>query len=62
MIPYINVPSGEPGKDFSTAVNLGHDKQIQLWGDWPNKTLNGQGNIVFLGGLPGAPLSCRPCA
>ena len=57
MIPYINVPSGEPGKDFSTAVNLRRDKQIQLCGDWLNKTLNGQGNIVFLGGLPGAPLS-----
>ena len=57
VIPYINVPSGEPGKDFSTAVNLRRDKQIQLWGDWLNKTLNGQGNIVFLGGLPGAPLS-----
>ncbi|MGO4567026.1 substrate-binding domain-containing protein [Rhizobium sp. 2YAF20] len=54
VVPYYSKISGSPGVDFS--VNVYQDQAYigKLWADWVNKTLNGKGNIVLLGGTPGA--------
>lgn len=57
VVPYINVPSGQPGTAYTTAVYLGQKAEIGLWADWLTKQLKGQGNILFLGGVAGNPLS-----
>ncbi|SCB46801.1 substrate-binding domain-containing protein [Rhizobium multihospitium] len=54
VVPYYSKISGTPGQDFS--VNVYQDQAFigKLWADWVNKTLGGKGNIVMLGGTPGA--------
>ncbi|MCC7107416.1 MAG: substrate-binding domain-containing protein [Chloroflexi bacterium] len=57
VVPYISGYGGEPGTDYVTFVaedlcQLGKNFATVL-----NEELGGQGNVVFLGGTPGNPLS-----
>ncbi|MGO4317871.1 substrate-binding domain-containing protein [Agrobacterium sp. MCAB5] len=54
VVPYYSRVSGTPGQDFSVNVYQDQSYIGKLWADWVNKTLNGKGNIVMLGGTPGA--------
>ncbi|MBT8154088.1 substrate-binding domain-containing protein [Epibacterium ulvae] len=54
IVPYFSNISGEAGTDY--AANLYQDQYYVggLWADWMGKTLNGEGNVVVLGGVAGA--------
>ena len=57
VVPYINVPSGTPGKDFTSSVSINLDAETKQWAEWLNHTLRGKGQIIFLGGPAGNPAS-----
>lgn len=54
VVPYYSKISGTAGTDYT--INVYQDQAYigGLWADWVNKALNGKGNIVMLGGFPGA--------
>jgi ribose transport system substrate-binding protein len=56
-VPILHFPGGKPGKDFVDYVAESNEAQGETWAQWMIKTLKGKGNIVFLGGTPGNPLS-----
>lgn len=57
MVPYFNKLSGNPGQDY--AANPYQDQAAvgKIWADWINSAKNGEANILYLGGVPGAPSS-----
>ncbi len=57
VVPYINVPTGDPGTTFTSAVHIGLKAEADKWANWLNKQLNGSGNIIFMGGPAGNPAS-----
>ncbi len=56
VIPYNADPGGAPGVDYTAKIIMDAKSGGKDLGDWMGKTL-GSGNIVFLGGIPGAPTS-----
>lgn len=53
VVPYSAQVAGAPGRDYVVNV-VGDTKQIGvLWADWLGATVK-KGNVVFLGGSPGA--------
>ena len=53
VVPYSAQLAGTPGRDYVVNV-VGDTKQIGvLWADWLGTTVK-KGNVVFLGGSPGA--------
>jgi ribose transport system substrate-binding protein len=53
VIPYSAQISGVPGRDYVVNV-IGDTKEVGvLWADWLGTTLK-KGNVVFMGGSPGA--------
>ncbi len=58
VIPYDGDPGGTPGEDYTAKVVMGAETGGQDLGSWMAKTI-GKGNIVFLGGIPGAPTSAQ---
>lgn len=54
MVPYFNNLSGKVGTDY--AVNPYQDSAVvaQRFAEWTGKALGGKGNVVMLGGIPGA--------
>jgi ribose transport system substrate-binding protein len=57
VVPYISNPGGTPGEDYAAFVDEHRDEVGKTFADWLNKTLKGQGNVIFLGGIPGNPSS-----
>ena len=56
VVPYSAQMDGVPGRDYVVNV-VGNTKQIGvLWADWLGTTLK-KGNVVFMGGSPGATTS-----
>ncbi|WP_429316893.1 substrate-binding domain-containing protein [Paraburkholderia sp. GAS448] len=56
VVPYSAQLAGTPGRDYVVNV-VGDTKQIGvLWADWLGTTLK-KGNVVFMGGSPGATTS-----
>jgi ribose transport system substrate-binding protein len=53
VVPYLAKVPGNPGKDY--AVNVTEDvyRMGTVWADWFGKNVK-KGNVVFLGGAPGA--------
>ncbi|WP_207003748.1 substrate-binding domain-containing protein [Trinickia mobilis] len=56
VVPYSAQMAGTPGRDYVVNV-VGDTKQIGvLWADWLGTTVK-KGNVVFMGGSPGATTS-----
>jgi ribose transport system substrate-binding protein len=57
VVPYIADPGGTPGVDYVDYVSENNANNGVVWATWMVKALKGKGNIVFLGGTPGNPVS-----
>jgi ribose transport system substrate-binding protein len=57
VVPYISDPGGTPGQDYTAFVRYDHNEVGKMWASWLNRTLNGNGNVIFMGGVPGNPSS-----
>jgi ribose transport system substrate-binding protein len=58
ILPYLSDPGGTPGEDYVAFVDEDRDRIGQQWADWIGDTV-GEGDIIFLGGIPGNPSSLR---
>ncbi|MCX4170819.1 MULTISPECIES: substrate-binding domain-containing protein [Paraburkholderia] len=56
VIPYMAEIPGTPGKDYAANVSADLLRIGGAWADWFGQNLK-NGNVVFLGGIPGAPAS-----
>lgn len=56
VIPYMADIPGTPGKDYAANVSADLLRIGGAWADWFGNNLK-KGNVVFLGGIPGAPAS-----
>jgi ribose transport system substrate-binding protein len=56
VVPYMAEIPGTPGKDYAANVSADLLRMGRVWADWFGKNLK-KGNVVFLGGIPGAPAS-----
>ncbi|MGV9869113.1 substrate-binding domain-containing protein [Rhodococcus koreensis] len=56
VVTMISDPGGQPGVDLTDKVVQDFPNIGAQWSDWLNKVV-GKGNVVFLGGTPGAPSS-----
>jgi ribose transport system substrate-binding protein len=57
VVPWGADPGGTPGKDYVTYVDWSSPIAGTMWADWMVKLLGGKGNIVFLGGPAGNPVT-----
>jgi ribose transport system substrate-binding protein len=53
VVPYSADVNGKSGRDFTANVHLDSTKIGEMWADWFGKTIK-TGNVVVLGGIPGA--------
>ncbi len=53
VVPYFSKIAGTPGKDYVNVVYQDPVPNGTMWADWLGKTVK-NGNVVFLGGPPGA--------
>ncbi len=56
VVPYLAKLDGTAGTDYTANVSHDITKMGRAWADWIGKTIK-TGNVVFLGGIPGAPSS-----
>jgi ribose transport system substrate-binding protein len=57
VVPWGADPGGTPGKDYVTYVDWSSPVAGTMWATWMAKLLNGKGNVVFLGGPAGNPVT-----
>jgi ribose transport system substrate-binding protein len=57
VVPWAADPSGAPGTDFVTYVDWSSPAAGTMWANWMVKVLGGKGNVVFLGGPAGNPVT-----
>lgn len=57
VVPWAADPSGTPGSDYLTYVDWSSPDAGTLWAEWMVKALNGKGNVIFLGGPSGNPVT-----
>ncbi len=55
-------PGGKPGEDYVAYVDWDQVDAGAVWAEWMAKALGGKGNIIFLGGPPGNPVSANSLA
>lgn len=55
VVPYISETGGTPGEDFTTEVRYDRAEVGRQFGEWLEKVLDGEGNVIFMGGIPGNP-------
>jgi ribose transport system substrate-binding protein len=53
VVPYIGSIGGTPGVDYTAEVNEDVIAEGESYADFITKALNGHGNVVQLGGIPG---------
>lgn len=53
VVPYFSKIAGTPGKDYIDIIYQDPVPNGAMWADWLGKTVK-TGNVVFLGGAPGA--------
>lgn len=58
VVPYFSRIAGTPGKDYAANVYQDQARVGQIWADWLGANLK-SGNVVMLGGIPGATSSQR---
>lgn len=56
-VPWAADPGGEAGKDYVAYLDWDEHAAGVAWAEWVAKALNGEGNVVFLGGPAGNPVS-----
>jgi ribose transport system substrate-binding protein len=54
MVPYFSQIGGDQGKDYSALIYQDPIADGIKWAGWLGGTLKGKGNVLFLGGPPGA--------
>lgn len=54
MVPYFSQLSGEVGRDYDAIVYQDPIAVGGMWAEWLGKSLAGKGNVLFMGGPPGA--------
>ncbi|WP_329138506.1 substrate-binding domain-containing protein [Streptomyces sp. NBC_01476] len=59
VVPWAADAGGTPGTDFVTYVDWDPTNNGKLWAQWMAKTLKGKGNVVYLAGPAGNPVSTR---
>jgi ribose transport system substrate-binding protein len=59
VVPYFSRIGGTPGKDYSANVYQDQEFVGGLWAEWLGQQLQGGGNVVLLGGIPGSAVSQR---
>jgi ribose transport system substrate-binding protein len=57
VVPWAADPGGVPGTDYVTYVDWSSPDAGTLWAQWMVKTLGGKGNVVFIGGPAGNPVT-----
>lgn len=57
VVPYNGFIGGRPGSDYTTYVGQDHVGVGAAWGGWLARAIHGRGKIVYLGGVPGNPVS-----
>src|SRR3954454_13541723 len=57
VVPWGADPGGTPGKDYVSYVDWSSPVAGTMWANWMVKLLDGKGNIVFLGGPAGNPVT-----
>jgi ribose transport system substrate-binding protein len=58
VVPYFSKIAGTPGRDYTALVYQDQERVGEMWADWFGTTLK-EGNVVLLGGVPGASSSLR---
>ena len=53
VVPYIAEVGGKPGVDYTAQIGEDVVAEGEAYTEWLAKALDGKGNIVFLGGIPG---------
>jgi ribose transport system substrate-binding protein len=57
VVPWAADPGGTAGSDYVTYVDWSSPDAGTLWANWMVKTLGGKGNVVFIGGPAGNPVT-----
>lgn len=57
VVPWGADPSGVDGKDFVNYVDWSSPDAGTLWANWMVNTLKGKGNVAFIGGPAGNPVT-----
>jgi ribose transport system substrate-binding protein len=57
VVPWGADPGGTPGKDYVSYVDWSSPVAGTMWANWMVKVLHGKGNVVFLGGPAGNPVT-----
>ena len=55
-------PGGKPGEDYVAYVDRDEVSAGRAWAEWTAKAIGGKGNVVFLGGPAGNPVSANSLA
>jgi ribose transport system substrate-binding protein len=55
-------PGGKPGEDYVAYVDWDQVSAGGAWAEWTAKAIGGKGNVVFLGGPAGNPVSANSLA
>ncbi|MFN8623427.1 MAG: substrate-binding domain-containing protein [Chloroflexota bacterium] len=62
VVPWAADPSGVDGTDFVQYVDWSSPEAGTIWANWMVKALNGTGNVVFIGGPAGNPVTAGQLA
>ncbi len=57
VVPWAANPGGTPGKDYVSYVDWSTPSAGEIWANWMADKLGGKGNLVYLGGPAGNPVS-----
>lgn len=57
VVPWAADPSGNPGQDYVAYVDWSSPVAGTMWANWMVKATHGHGNIVFIGGPAGNPVT-----
>ena len=59
MVPWAADPGGKDGEDYVQYLDWDEHAAGVAWGEWIAKAIHGEGNVVFLGGPAGNPVSAH---
>src|SRR3989442_9926451 len=57
VVPWAADPGGTPGKDYVSYVDWSSPAAGTMWATWMVQVLHGKGNVAFLGGPAGNPVT-----
>ena len=57
VVPYIADPSGVDGEDYTKFIPMNTPVASAIWAEWFHEVLDGEGKLIFVGGIPGNPSS-----